>query len=109
MALYESTFIVRQDVSAQEVDKIAAMFNKIVNDNGGKVEKQEYWGLLNLAYKISKSKKGHYVYFGLNAPAAAVNELERQFKLSEDVIRSLTVRVEALPKGPTPAMKKDKR
>ncbi|MCE3232563.1 MAG: ribosomal protein [Rickettsiaceae bacterium] len=106
MPLYESTFIVRQDVSAQEVDKIADNLAKIITDYKGKVVKRENWGLMTLAYKVKKSKRGHYVLFGLDTPVAGINELKRQYKLSEDVIRSLTVRVDEISKEPSPLFKK---
>ncbi len=98
MALYESTFILRQDLTPQEVDKISDGFAKIVKDRNGKVVKREYWGLRNLAYKIKKGRKGHYVMFGIDSKSDAVDELSRQYRLSEDVIRDMTVRVEEISK-----------
>jgi small subunit ribosomal protein S6 len=95
MALYEHMLIARQDISAQAVDALATHLKTIVETEGGKVEKQEYWGLRTLAYRIKKNRKGHYVLLNLNAPAKAVFELERQIKINEDVLRFLTVRVEA--------------
>lgn len=95
MALYEHMLIARQDISAQAVDALATHLKTIVENEGGKVEKQEYWGLRSLAYRIKKNRKGHYVLLNLNAPAKAVSELERQLKINEDVLRYLTVRVEA--------------
>lgn len=109
MAQYENTFITRQDMSKQDVTKLADDFSTIITKNGGKVVKNEYWGLRNLAYKINKSRKGHYVMLGLDAPAAAVKELERNLGINEDVIRSLTVRVEALEEGPSVMMNSNKR
>lgn len=95
MALYEHMLIARQDISAQAVDALATHLKTIVETEGGKVEKQEYWGLRTLAFRIKKNRKGHYVLLNLNAPAKAVFELERQLKINEDVLRFLTVRVEA--------------
>jgi small subunit ribosomal protein S6 len=95
MALYEHMLIARQDISAQAVDALATHLKTIVENEGGKVEKQEYWGLRTLAYRIKKNRKGHYVLLNLNAPAKAVFELERQLKINEDVLRYLTVRVDA--------------
>ncbi len=95
MALYEHMLIARQDISAQAVDALATHLKTIVENEGGKVEKQEYWGLRSLSYRIKKNRKGHYVLLNLNAPAKAVSELERQLKINEDVLRYLTVRVEA--------------
>jgi len=95
MALYEHMLIARQDISAQAVDALATHLKTIVETEGGKIEKQEYWGLRSLAYRIKKNRKGHYVLLNLNAPAKAVFELERQLKINEDVLRYLTVRVDA--------------
>ena len=95
MALYEHMLIARQDISAQAVDALATHLKTIVENEGGKVEKQEYWGLRTLAYRIKKNRKGHYVLLNLNAPSNAIAELERQLKINEDVLRFLTVRVEA--------------
>ena len=94
MALYEHLLIARQDISAQQVDALATHLKTIVEGEGGKVEKQEYWGLRSLAYRIKKNRKGHYVLLNINAPAKAVHELERQLKINEDVLRSLTVKVD---------------
>ena len=94
MALYEHLLIARQDISAQQVDALATHLKTIVEGEGGKVEKQEYWGLRGLAYRIKKNRKGHYVLLNINAPSNAVFELERQLKINEDVLRYLTVRVE---------------
>ena len=95
MALYEHLLIARQDISAQAVDALATHLKTIVEGEGGKVEKQEYWGLRTLAYRIKKNRKGHYVLLNINAPAKAVIELERQLKINEDVLRFLTVKVDA--------------
>jgi small subunit ribosomal protein S6 len=95
MALYEHMLIARQDISAQAVDALATHLKTIIENEGGKVEKQEYWGLRTLAYRIKKNRKGHYVLLNLNAPAKAISELERQLKINEDVLRFITVRVEA--------------
>ncbi len=94
MALYEHLLIARQDISAQQVDALATHLKTIVEGQGGKVEKQEYWGLRGLAYRIKKNRKGHYVLLNINAPGTAVHELERQLKINEDVLRYITVKVE---------------
>ena len=94
MALYEHLLIARQDISAQQVDALATHLKTIVEGQGGKVEKQEYWGLRGLAYRIKKNRKGHYVLLNINAPSKAVIELERQLKINEDVLRYLTVKVD---------------
>jgi small subunit ribosomal protein S6 len=95
MALYEHLLIARQDISAQQVDALATHLKTIIEGEGGKVEKQEYWGLRGLAYRIKKNRKGHYVLLNINAPSKAVTELERQIKINEDVLRYLTVKVDA--------------
>ena len=91
------------------LDKITEYFTKIVTDHAGKVVKSEYWGLRSLSYKIKKNRKGHYVLLGLDAPADAVNELERQFKLHEDVMRSLTVRVDEISKEASAVLRQPER
>ncbi|HXP23637.1 MAG TPA: 30S ribosomal protein S6 [Candidatus Sulfotelmatobacter sp.] len=95
MALYEHMLIARQDISAQQVDALATHLKTIIETEGGKVEKQEYWGLRSLAYRIKKNRKGHYVLLNINAPCQAIVELERQIKINEDVLRFMSVRVEA--------------
>jgi small subunit ribosomal protein S6 len=105
MALYETVFIARQDVSAKQVEDFAKAFGKIINDNGGSVKKTESWGLRNLAYKIKKNRKGHYTLMHLDAPHAAVVEMERNMGLNEDVLRFMTVRIETLPEGPSAILK----
>ena len=94
MALYEHLLIARQDISAQQVDALATHLKTIVEGEGGKIEKQEYWGLRGLAYRIKKNRKGHYVLLNINAPSKAVIELERQLKINEDVLRYITVKVD---------------
>lgn len=101
MALYEHVFIARQDVSNAQVESITADFSKIIEENGGKVAKNEYWGLKTLAYRIKKNRKGHYVLLNLDAPHAAIAEMERQARLNEDILRFMTVRTEELEEGPS--------
>jgi small subunit ribosomal protein S6 len=101
MPLYENVFIARQDISTAQVEALTDIFANLVAEQGGKVEKREYWGLRNLAYRIKKNRKGHYVLFNLDAPPAAVNELERNMRINEDVLRYLTVRVDELEAGPS--------
>ncbi|MFY9288052.1 MAG: 30S ribosomal protein S6 [Alphaproteobacteria bacterium] len=109
MPLYESVFIARQDVPAAQVETLTTQFADIVSSQGGKVTKTEQWGLRSLAYRINKNKKGHYVMFNLDAPPAAVAELERNLRLHEDVLRFMTVRVEELEEGPSAVMRKEER
>jgi len=94
MALYEHVFIARQDITASQVESITADFSKIIEENDGKIAKNEYWGLKNLAYKIKKNRKGHYVLLNIDAPHAAIAEMERQARLHEDVMRFMTIRVD---------------
>ena len=105
MALYETVFIARQDISAKAAEDLAKAFAKIVNDNGGEVKKTESWGLRNLAYKIKKNRKGHYTLLHIDGPSSAVVEMERNMKLNEDVLRHMTVRIEKLPEGPSTILK----
>jgi small subunit ribosomal protein S6 len=109
MPFYENIFIARQDISTTQVEALTETFANLVAENGGKVEKREYWGLRNLAYRIKKNRKGHYVLFNLEAPPAAVNELERNMRINEDVLRYLTVRVEELEAGPSAMMQSRNR
>ena len=95
MPLYEHVFLARQDISAQQVEALLQSFRSILEERGGSVGKTEYWGLKSLTYRIKKNRKGHYVLLNLNAPAKAIFELERQLKINEDVLRFLSVRVEA--------------
>ncbi len=99
MALYELVFIARQDITVTQVETITADFSKVIEENDGKVAKSEYWGLKNLAYKIKKNRKGHYVLLNLDAPHAAIKEVERQARLHEDVMRFMTIRVDELEEG----------
>ena len=104
MALYESVFIARQDISSTQTEALTEQFSQIIVDQGGTVSKKEYWGLKSLAFRIKKNRKGHYVLLNIDAPAAAVIEMERNMRLNEDVLRYLTVKVEALEEGPSAVM-----
>jgi small subunit ribosomal protein S6 len=95
MPLYETIFIARQDLSADDVDALTAKLSKIITDGNGKVVSKEYWGLRNLTYKIKKNSRGHYVALNINAPYPAVAELKRVIGFNEDIIRSATYAVEA--------------
>lgn len=107
MPLYEFTFIGRQDISNQQVDELVETATRIVEDNQGKVVKNEYWGLKNLTYRIAKNRKGHYQHLGIDAPSAALQELERQFRIHDDVLRYLTVRVDEIdPETPSAILQK---
>ncbi len=108
MTFYENVFIARQDISGAQVEALADTFAQLIADHGGEVKKREYWGLRNLTYRIRKNRKGHYVLFNLDAPPKAIAELERTMGINEDVIRFLTVRVEALEEGPSAMMQRER-
>ena len=109
MPLYEHVFLARQDLAQAQVDALAENATKIITDNGGKVVKTETWGLRSLAYRIAKNRKAHYVALDLDAPAAAVAELERQSNINEDVIRFLTIRVDEHESRPSAMMRRGER
>lgn len=109
MPLYEHVFLARQDVSNTQVDALVKEFTDIIEAGQGKITKSEYWGLKGLAYKIKKSRKAHYSFFNIDAPPAAVAEMERRMGLSTDVIRFLTVKVEELETEPSIQMRKSDR
>ena len=109
MPFYESVFIARQDIAANQVEALATTFTEIVTANGGKVTKTEQWGLRNLAYRINKNKKGHYVMFNIDAPPAAIAEMERNMRINEDVLRFMTVAVEELEEAPSAMLRKEER
>jgi len=107
--LYEHIFLARQDLSQSQVDGLAATATEIVEANEGKVTKTETWGLKNLAYKIQRNRKAHFVLLNIDAPAGVVAELERQTAINEDVIRWLTIRVDEHEEGPSVMMRKSDR
>ena len=106
MPLYEHIFLARQDVSAQQVEGMIDQFKAVIEERGGSVGRTEYWGVKSLAYRIRKNRKAHYTLFNIEAPAAAVQEMERQMSISEDVIRFMTVKVEAHEDGPSAQMRR---
>lgn len=101
MALYEHVFIARQDLSNAQAEGLVEHFGQILADNGGNVVDSEYWGLRTLAYKIHKSRKGHYGYMRTDSPAPAVAEMERLMRLHDDVMRVLTIKVDEHEEGPS--------
>lgn len=106
MPFYECVFIARQDISAEQVDALSTEFTNVLTGLGGKVTKKEYWGLRSIAFKIKKNRKGHYTLLNIDSPAPAVHEVERQMRLNEDVLRFLTIRVDALEDGPSAVMQR---
>ena len=105
MSFYEHIFLVRQDLTPTQVEAIVEQYKTLIDENGGKVAKVENWGLRTLAYKIRKNRKAHYVLMNLDTPSAAVQELERIERLSDDVIRYMTIRVDELEEGPSAMMR----
>jgi small subunit ribosomal protein S6 len=106
MPLYEHVFLARQDLSQQQVDEMTNHYKGVIEQMGGTVAKVEYWGVKSLTYRIRKNRKAHFTLLNLDAPAAAVGEVERQQHISEDVLRTLTVRVDELEAGPSAMMRK---
>lgn len=106
MPLYEHVFIARQDLSNTQAESLIEHFSTVLADNDGKVVMSEYWGVKTMAYKINKNRKGHYAYMRTDAPAPAVQEMERLMRLHEDVMRVLTIKVDAHEEGPSVQMQK---
>ena len=109
MPLYEHVYLARQDLSPQQVEELTTQFKGVIEQNGGKIAKEEYWGVKSLSYRIKKNRKAHMTLFNLDAPPAAINEIERQERLNEDVLRYLTIRVESHEEGPSAMMRKADR
>jgi small subunit ribosomal protein S6 len=109
MALYEHIFLARQDVSPTQVEELTTAFTDLITQGGGKVTKNEYWGLKSLSYRIKKNRKAHYTLLNIDAPHSAIAEMERQQGLSEDILRFMTIRVDELEEGPSAMMQKRDR
>ena len=109
MPLYEHVFMARQDVTPQQVEAMIDQYRGVIEQNGGKIEKTEQWGVKSLAYRIKKNRKAHFALFNLEAPPAAVAEMERLLRINEDVLRFITVRVDAFEEGPSVMMQKRDR
>src|SRR6476660_2181699 len=109
MPLYEHVFLARQDASTQQVEELTTQMTSIVERLGGKVVKMENWGVRSLTYRMNKNRKAHFVLLNIDGPSAAVAEVERQARISEDVIRYLTVRVDEHEEGPSAMMRKADR
>lgn len=109
MALYEHVLMARQDVSTQQVEALVEQYKGIIEANGGSVPKVEYWGVKSLGYRIKKNRKAHYSLLNIDAPSAAVLEMERQMRINEDILRFLTIRVEELEEGQSAMLQKRDR
>ena len=109
MSLYEHVFLTRQDASAQQVEELTAHFKGLIEQMGGQVPKVEQWGVKSLSYRLRKNRKAHFTLFNVDAPAAALQEVERQERLNEEVLRYLTVRVDEHEEGPSAMMRKADR
>lgn len=101
MPLYEHTIIARGDLTGQQAETLAETYKTLIEEMGGSVSKTEYWGLRTLSYRINKNRKGHYLHLNLDAPADAVLEMERRQRLNEDIIRLMTIKVDALDPNPS--------
>ena len=106
MPLYEHVMIARQDLSNTQAEALIEHFTTVVADNGGRIVESEYWGVKTMAYKINKNRKGHYAFMRSDAPAPAIQEMERLMRLHEDVMRVLTIKVDAHEEGPSVQMQK---
>jgi small subunit ribosomal protein S6 len=109
MALYEHVFLARQDLSPQQIDALVEQYKGVIEANGGSVGRVENWGLKSLTYRIKKNRKAYYTLMDLTAPAGAINEMERQMGLSEDVLRFMTIKVEKHEEGPSAMLQKRDR
>lgn len=109
MAYYEHVLLARQDISSQQAEELVAHFKGILEERGGKVDKVENWGLKSLQYRINKNRKAHFALMNIEAPADAVHEMERQMRIHEDVLRYMTIRVDALEEGPSAMMRRGDR
>ena len=109
MPLYEHVYLARQDLSAQQVEELTAQFKGVLEQMGGKVAKTEYWGVKSLTYRMRKNRKAHFTLMNIDAPAAAMGEVERQQRINEDVLRQLTIRVEEHEAEPSAMMRKADR
>ncbi|GJD87502.1 hypothetical protein BHAOGJBA_1006 [Methylobacterium hispanicum] len=100
MAIYEHLFLARQDVTSQQVETMIDTYKGVIEQNGGRLEKIEMWGVKSLAYRIKKNRKAHFALLNIDAPPAAIAEMERQMQISEDILRFMTIRVEELEAEP---------
>jgi small subunit ribosomal protein S6 len=109
MPLYEHVYLARQDLSTQQVEDLTTLFKGVIEQMGGTLAKTEYWGVKSLSFRMRKNRKAHFTLMEVDAPSAALNEIERQERLNEDILRYLTLRVEELEPGPSAMMRKADR
>jgi len=109
MSLYEHVYLARQDASAQQVEELTAHLKSVIEGLGGSIAKTEYWGVKSLSYRLRKNRKAHFTLMNIDAPPAAINEIERLERLNEDVLRYLTIRVEEHEQGPSAMMRRAER
>ena len=109
MPLYEHVYLARQDASTQQVEELTAQLKGVIEGLGGTISKNEYWGVKSLSYRLRKYRKAHFTLLNVNAPPAAINEIERLERLNEDVLRYLTIRVEEHEEGPSAMMRRAER
>jgi small subunit ribosomal protein S6 len=109
MPLYEHVYLARQDASTQQVEELTAQLKGVIEGLGGSIAKAEYWGVKSLSYRLRKNRKAHFTLMNVNAPPAAINEIERLERINEDVLRYLTIRVEEHEEGPSAMMRRTER
>jgi small subunit ribosomal protein S6 len=109
MPLYEHVYLARQDASAQQVDELTSQLKGVIEGLGGSIKKTEYWGVKSLSYRLRKNRKAHFTFMDIDAPPPAINEIERLERLNEDVLRYLTIRVDAHEEGPSAMMRRAER
>ena len=102
MALYESVIIGRQDLTSSQFDTLSEKFIEVIQSFKGEIKKRENWGIRNLAYKINKNRKGHYLLLNIDGPPEAIQEYERLMRLDEDIIRFLTFKIKSIDEKPSP-------
>ena len=105
MQLYETIYVVKQDLDNKGLKELEAKYDNLLKLNKAIIEYKENWGLRNLAYKIQNYKKGYYYMVVFNGEKETVNELERNFRIDENILRFLTSRADNIPSEPTPIMK----
>jgi small subunit ribosomal protein S6 len=109
MPLYEHVYLARQDASTQQVEELTAQLKGVIEGLGGSIKKTEYWGVKSLSYRLRKNRKAHFTLMDIDAPPPAINEIERLERLNEDVVRYLTIRVDAHEDGPSAMMRRAER